>query len=141
MPIQDLILRFERSCQHVSESTRYGSNIQLRVVEDKLLRQKAQLLLDEAASWSLLWYLYGKDIHSPVVISMETSSWFMYVRGSHMGTYLPNSGIWHHTQPFLKKGASSSNTVHHLDFDAPTREHAHQLPDDKALSKLSYIIS
>ncbi|KAJ0008095.1 hypothetical protein Pint_29204 [Pistacia integerrima] len=53
--------------------SRYWSNIQLRVVEDKLMRQKAQLLLDEAASWSLLWYLYGK------VISMEISSWFMYV--------------------------------------------------------------
>ena len=39
---------------------RYGSNIRHRVVEDKLIRQKAQLLLDEAASWSLLWYLYGK---------------------------------------------------------------------------------
>lgn len=24
------------------------------------MRQKAQLLLDEAASWSLLWYLFGK---------------------------------------------------------------------------------
>lgn len=24
------------------------------------MRQKAQLLLDEAATWSLLWYLYGK---------------------------------------------------------------------------------
>ncbi|KAJ0006915.1 hypothetical protein Pint_29212 [Pistacia integerrima] len=57
MPIQDLILRFERSCRNVSESIRYGSNIQLRVVEDKLMRQKAQLLLDEAASWSLLWVL------------------------------------------------------------------------------------
>ncbi|KAF5733486.1 nuclear pore complex protein [Tripterygium wilfordii] len=53
------------------------------------------------------------------------------VRGSHVGTYLPNSGVWHHTQRFLKSGASSTNTVHHLDFDAPTREHAHQLPDDK----------
>ncbi|KAJ0007614.1 hypothetical protein Pint_29226 [Pistacia integerrima] len=42
--------------------SRYGSNIQLRVVEDKLMRQKAQLLLDEAASWSLLWYLYGKAL-------------------------------------------------------------------------------
>ncbi|KAJ0075043.1 hypothetical protein Patl1_33741 [Pistacia atlantica] len=198
----------------------YGSNIQLRVVEDKLTRQKAQLLPYEAASWSLLWYLYGKayckssilfgllfssliyiylvnvfeDIHSPVVISMEISSWFLVlgmtilvvlagteeppedhillpstshieayqfvvndhtaqlclwivqwleglaskaldlerkVRGPHVGTYLPISGIWHHTQCFVKKGASSSNTVHHLDFDAPTRERAHQLPDDK----------
>lgn len=24
------------------------------------MRQKAQFLLDEAATWSLLWYLYGK---------------------------------------------------------------------------------
>jgi nuclear pore complex protein Nup107 len=30
------------------------------MAEDKLMQQKAQLLLDEAASWSLLWYLYGK---------------------------------------------------------------------------------
>ncbi|RVX17140.1 Nuclear pore complex protein NUP107 [Vitis vinifera] len=55
------------------------------------------------------------------------------VRGSHVGTYLPSSGIWHHTQRFLKKGVSNSNTVHHLDFDAPTREHAPLLPDDKVL--------
>ncbi|KAJ0008281.1 hypothetical protein Pint_29237 [Pistacia integerrima] len=166
MPIQDLILRFERSCRNVSESIRYGSNIQLRVVEDKLMRQKAQLLLDEAASWSLLWYLYGKGTEEPpedhillpstshieacqFVVNDHTAQlclrivqWLeglaskaldleSKVRGSHVGTYLPNSGIWHHTQRFLKKGASNSNTVHHLDFDAPTREHAHQLPDDK----------
>ncbi|GMP40763.1 hypothetical protein CsSME_00011087 [Camellia sinensis var. sinensis] len=60
MPIPDLILQFERSCRNVSESIRYGSNERHRIVEDKLMRQKAQLLLDEAASWSLLWYLYGK---------------------------------------------------------------------------------
>lgn len=24
------------------------------------MRQKAQLLLDEAATWSLLWFIYGK---------------------------------------------------------------------------------
>lgn len=53
------------------------------------------------------------------------------VRGSHVGTYLPSSGIWHHTQRFLKKGRSDTDTVCHLDFDAPTREHALQLPDDK----------
>lgn len=41
-------------------SYRYGSNERHRIVEDKLMRQKARLLLDEAASWSLLWYLYGK---------------------------------------------------------------------------------
>lgn len=35
-----------------------------RVVEDKFLQQKARLLRDEAASWSLLWYLFGKGNHS-----------------------------------------------------------------------------
>lgn len=44
----------------ISVFCRYGLNMRHRVVEDKLLRQKAQLLLDEAASWSLLWYLFGK---------------------------------------------------------------------------------
>ncbi|KAK3198178.1 hypothetical protein Dsin_021593 [Dipteronia sinensis] len=58
--IPDLILRFERLCRDVSESIRYDNNVRLRIVEDKLMRQKAQLLLDEAATWSLLWYLYGK---------------------------------------------------------------------------------
>ncbi|CAK9179847.1 unnamed protein product [Ilex paraguariensis] len=53
------------------------------------------------------------------------------VRGSYIGTYLPSTGVWNHTQRLLKKGASNSKTVHHLDFDAPTREHAQQLSDDK----------
>ncbi|TKY64237.1 nuclear pore [Spatholobus suberectus] len=60
IPIADLILRFENACRNVSESIRYGLNIRHRVVEDKLMRQRAQLLLDEAATWSLLWFLYGK---------------------------------------------------------------------------------
>ncbi|XP_017611183.1 nuclear pore complex protein NUP107 [Gossypium arboreum] len=166
MPIPDLILQFERICRNVSESIRYESNVRHRVVEDKLRRQKAQLLLDEAATWSLLWYLYGKVTDEPpeeLILSPSTShieacqfvandhtaqlclrivQWLEElaskaldlenkVRGSHVGTYLPNSGIWYHTQRFLKKGASAANTIHHLDFDAPTREHAHQLPDDK----------
>ncbi|KAJ6701141.1 NUCLEAR PORE COMPLEX PROTEIN [Salix koriyanagi] len=166
MPFRDLILRFEKSCRDVSESIRYGPNIQHRVVEDKLMRQRAQFLLDEAATWSLLWYLYGKVTEEPpeeLIVSPSTShleacqfivndhtaqlclrilQWLeglaskaldleSKVRGSHVGTYLPNSGIWHQTQRFLKKGASNTNTVHHLDFDAPTREHVHQLPDDR----------
>lgn len=57
----------------------------------------------------------------------------MQVRGSHVGSYLPSSGVWHHTQRFLKKGTSDMNIVHHLDFDAPTRENANVLPDDKVL--------
>ncbi|KAJ8441143.1 hypothetical protein Cgig2_006972 [Carnegiea gigantea] len=58
--VPDLILHFEKSCRDVSESIRYGSSERHRIVEDRLMRQNAQLLLDEAASWSLLWYLYGK---------------------------------------------------------------------------------
>ncbi|CAL5379508.1 unnamed protein product [Camellia sinensis] len=119
MPIPNLILQFERSCRNVSESIRCGSNERHRIGEDKLKRQKARLLLDEAASWSLLWR------------NEELPEDLMLVRGSHVGTYLPSSGVWHHTQRVLKKGVSKPKTVHHLDFDAPTHEHAEQLPDDK----------
>ncbi|XP_062008772.1 nuclear pore complex protein NUP107 [Rosa rugosa] len=166
IPFSDLILRLEESCRNVSESIMYGSNIRHRIVEDKLMRQKAQLLLDEAASWSLLWYLFGKgteEIPKKLIMFPSTShleacqfvadnltaqlclrivQWLegltskaldleRKVRGSHVGACLPSSGIWFHTQRYLKKGTSSTNTVHHLDFDAPTREHAHLLPDDK----------
>ncbi|KAI3463207.1 hypothetical protein Pfo_019870 [Paulownia fortunei] len=166
MPIPDLILRFESSCRSVSESIRYGANERYRIVEDKLMRQKARLLLDEAASWSLLWYLYGKgneELPEDLILFPTTShleackfvtvnhtaqlclrivEWLEglaskaldldnKVRGSHVGTYLPSSGVWHHTQRHLKRGASNPKTVHHLDFDAPTREHTQQLPDDK----------
>ncbi|GLU14214.1 hypothetical protein SLE2022_307970 [Rubroshorea leprosula] len=164
MPIPDLILRFERSCRDISESIRYGSNITHRYAEDKLMRQKALLLLDEAATWSLLWHLYVTEeppeelILSPSTSHLEACQFVVNdhtaqlclrivqwleglaskaldleskVRGSHVGTYLPNSGVWHHTQRFLRKGVSAANIVHHLDFDAPTREHALQLPDDK----------
>lgn len=166
MPISDLILQFERSCRNVSESIRYASNEKHRIVEDKLMKQKAQLLLDEAASWSLLWYLYGKGneelpkdlMLNPTTSHLEACQFVVAdhtaqlclrivhwleglasksldldnkVRGSHVGTYLPSSGIWRHTQRSLKKGVSKPKTVHHLDFDAPTRERAEQLPDDK----------
>ncbi|KAL0743683.1 hypothetical protein Bca4012_085196 [Brassica carinata] len=221
MPIPDLILRLEESCRDVSQSIRYGSDIRHRVIEDKLMRQKAQLLLGEAASWSLLWNLYGKateEVPEELIMSPSTSHleacqfvvndhtaqlclrivlWLeelasksldlerkvehiyrivskltnsnvvtlayhdykeqkwnkmvaaafsflvsqvfvfptrhklkMLVRGSHVGTYLPNAGVWHHTQRYLKKTGSGVDTVRHLDFDAPTREHARLLPDD-----------
>ncbi|CAL5330400.1 unnamed protein product [Camellia sinensis] len=150
MPIPNLILQFERSCRNVSESIRYGSNERHRIVEDKLMRQKARLLLDEAASWSLLWRNeeLPEDLMLFVVadhtaqLGLRIVQWLEglaskvldldnEVRGSHVGTYLPSSGVWHHTQRALKKGVSKPKTVHHLDFDAPTREHAEQLPDDK----------
>lgn len=166
MPIADLILRVENACRNVSESIRYGLNIRHRVVEDKLMRQKAQLLLDEAATWSLLWFLYGKvteELSKDQILVSGTShvvacefvvedhtaqlclrivQWLeglaskaldleAKVRGSHVGSYLPSCGVWHHTQRYLKKGNLDMNVVHHLDFDAPTRENANLLPDDK----------
>ncbi|XP_027907825.1 nuclear pore complex protein NUP107 [Vigna unguiculata] len=166
MPIADLILRVENACRNVSESIRYGLNVRHRVVEDKLMRQKAQLLLDEAATWSLLWFLYGKvteELSKDQILVSGTShvvacefvaedhtaqlclrivQWLeglaskaldleAKVRGSHVGSYLPNCGVWHHTQRYLKRGTLDMNVVHHLDFDAPTRENANLLPDDK----------
>ncbi|XP_054783533.1 nuclear pore complex protein NUP107 [Prosopis cineraria] len=166
MSFPDLILKFEKACRSVSESIRYGLNIRHRVIEDKLMRQKAQLLLDEAATWSLLWYLYGKvteELPKELIMVPGTShlvacefvaedhtaqlclrivQWLedlaskaldleAKICGSHVGTYLPNSGVWHHTQRYLKKGTSDMNIVRHLDFDAPTRENANLLIEDK----------
>lgn len=164
--IPDLILQFEKSCRDVSESIRYGSSERHRIVEDRLMRQKAQFLLDEAASWSLLWYLYGKGseeipedlIMSPTTSHLEACQFVVSdltaqlclrivlwledlaskaleleskMRGSHVGSYLPSSGIWYNTQRHLKKIEKSVKTVKHLDFDAPTRENALPLPDDR----------
>ncbi|XP_074268244.1 nuclear pore complex protein NUP107 [Silene latifolia] len=164
--IPELILQFEKSCRDVSESIRYGPSERHRIIEDRLIRQKAQLLLDEAASWSLLWYIYGKgneEIPGDLVLRPTTThleackfvakeltaqlclritQWLeglaskaldleSKIRGSHVGTYLPSSGIWHNTQRHLKKIDSNLKTVKHLDFDAATRENALPLPDDR----------
>ncbi|KAA8541609.1 hypothetical protein F0562_022761 [Nyssa sinensis] len=143
MPIPDLILQFERSCRNVSESIRYGSNGRHRIVEDKLMRQKARLLLDEAASWSLLWFLFGKGneelpedlILFPMTSHLEACQflliWITRCEALMWVLISQALAVWHHTQRSLKKGFSNPNIVHHLDFDAPTREHAQQLPDDK----------
>ncbi|GMH17570.1 hypothetical protein Nepgr_019411 [Nepenthes gracilis] len=190
LSIPDLILEFEKSCRDVSESIRYGSNGRHQILEDRLMRQKAQFLLDEAASWSLLWHLYGKgnkegkprlvmlqlevlnfnicrqkseEIPDDLTMSPSTSlleacqfvatnltaqlclrivQWLEglaskaldlenKIRGSHIGTYLPWSGIWHNTQRQLKSSNVNPDTVHYLDFDAPTRENALPLPNDR----------
>ncbi|KAL0907305.1 hypothetical protein M5K25_021705 [Dendrobium thyrsiflorum] len=52
-------------------------------------------------------------------------------KGCYVGSYLPSSGVWHHTQRFLKRRINDPSVVHHMDFDAPTREGAQILPDDK----------
>lgn len=170
MSFPDLILQFEKTCRDVSESIRYGADGRHRIVEDRLTRQKAQFLLDEAASWSLLWYLYGKGIEEipedlvmfPTTSHLEACQYVSKditaqsclrivqwleglaskaldlenkVRGSHIGSYLPNSGIWHNTQRHLRRGVRHQDTVSHLDFDAPTREKALPLPDDRKLDE------
>ncbi|XP_042452752.1 nuclear pore complex protein NUP107-like isoform X1 [Zingiber officinale] len=166
MPFADLILQFEKACRSVSESIRYGSTGRHRVVEDRFMQQKARLLLDEAASWSLLWHLFGKgneELPSKLLLSPPTSHqracqfvmmdhtaqlclriilWLeglasesldlaKRVRGSHVGSYFPNSGVWIHTQRFLKNKKDDPAIVHHVDFDAPTREVAQPILDDK----------
>ncbi|URD83221.1 Trypsin [Musa troglodytarum] len=147
MPFADLILRFEKACRSVSESIRYGSTGRHRVVEDRIMQQKARLLLDEAASWSLLCsqmvaHYNGMEVHgrdygggneelpgnllvTPTTSHQEACRFVMMdhtaqlclrivlwleglasesldlakkVRGSHVGSYFPNSGVWHHTQ-------------------------------------------
>ncbi|KAK1434256.1 hypothetical protein QVD17_11176 [Tagetes erecta] len=166
MSIPDLILRLEGACRNVSESINNSCSERHRIVEDKLMRQRARVLLDEAASWSLLWYLYGKgneEVHEDLIVLPTTShleacqfvaedhtaqlclrliQWLEglaskaldlenKIRGSHVGTHLPTSGVWNHTQRYLKKGSTNEKIVQHLDFDAPTREHAEPLSDDK----------
>lgn len=61
------------------------------------------------------------------------------MRGSHVGSYLPSSGVWHRTQRYLKRNKSDLTLVKHMDFDAPTREGAQLHPDDKVGCHLSLI--
>lgn len=171
MPFADLILQFEKTCRSVSEAIRYGSTGRHRVVEDKFMQQKARLLLDEAASWSLLWFLFGKGNEElpeelfvlPTTSHQEACQFVMMdhtaqlclriilwleglasealdlekkVRGSHVGSYLPSFGVWHHTQRFLKKKNDDPAIIRHMDFDAPTREAARPLSDDKKQDEL-----
>ncbi|EEC80177.1 hypothetical protein OsI_22031 [Oryza sativa Indica Group] len=171
MPFSDVILQFERTCRNASESIRSAGTGKLRMVEDRLMQQKAQLLLDEAASWSLLWYLYGKgneELPGELFVAPTTSHqeacrfvvtdltaqlclrivlWLeglasealdleKKVRGSHVGSYLPSSGVWHRTQRYIRRKNNDTTIVKHVDFDAPTREGAQLLPDDKKQDEL-----
>ncbi|XP_078444355.1 nuclear pore complex protein isoform X2 [Wolffia australiana] len=166
LPFADLILRFKSTCGDVFESIRYGGIGRHRAVENKLMQQKARLLLDEAATWSLLWYLFGKgndDIPVDLILSPSTShqeacqyvvndmtaqlclrivQWLegltsetldleKKVKGSHVGSYLPSSGVWHHTQQYLRRKNHGQTIVQHLDFDAPTREAGQLHLDDR----------
>ncbi|AQK48812.1 Nuclear pore complex protein NUP107 [Zea mays] len=171
MHFPDVIQQFERTCRNASESIRSAATGKLRVVEEKLMQQNAQLLLDEAASWSLLWHIYGKEHEElsgellvPPITSHQEACRFVAaditaqlclriilwleglasealdlekkVRGPHVGSYLPSSGVWHRTQRYLKRNNADSTIVKHVDFDAPTREGAQLLPDDKKQDEL-----
>lgn len=57
--------------KNVNLKFRFGSTVRHRVVEDKFMRQKAKFLIDEAASWSLLWYLFGKGASFEVVLLLQ----------------------------------------------------------------------
>lgn len=56
----DLILQFEACCKDLAEHVREEATERHRAIEDRLMRQKAQMLHDESATWSLIWSLFGK---------------------------------------------------------------------------------
>ncbi|GLJ31305.1 hypothetical protein SUGI_0628000 [Cryptomeria japonica] len=162
----DLILQFETTCREVSELIREEATGRHRIIEDRLMRQKAQMLIDEAATWSLLWYLFGKGTEDnledvsvcPSTSQQEACEFVMTdltaqlclrivqwleglaykavdldkkVKGWYAGSYLHTSGVWHQTQRLLRKKAGNATIVHHVDFDATTREQTKLHPEDQ----------
>ncbi|THF98523.1 hypothetical protein TEA_001166 [Camellia sinensis var. sinensis] len=108
MPIPDLILQFERSCRNVSEpisiwvgcftvslcSTSVGNE---ELPEDLILVMHLLLL---ALKFSIMFscsYIWLEGLASKV-LDLDNE-----LRGSHVGTYLPSSGVWRRTQGALKK--------------------------------------
>ncbi|XP_024516056.1 nuclear pore complex protein NUP107 [Selaginella moellendorffii] len=59
--LSELLSEFEDICRDLAEAVRDEAAEKHRAVEDRVLRQKAQLLHSEASSWALLWHLYGKE--------------------------------------------------------------------------------
>ncbi|KAG6549031.1 hypothetical protein Mapa_009474 [Marchantia paleacea] len=57
----ELMLQYEAVCRDLVDLVREEASETHRVTEDRLMRQKALMLHGEAASWSLLWYLFGKS--------------------------------------------------------------------------------
>ncbi|CAA6664616.1 unnamed protein product [Spirodela intermedia] len=147
LPFADLILRFKNTCRDVFESIRYGGIGRHRVVEDKLMRQKARLLLDEAdlilspaTSHQEACQFVANDITAQLCLRIvqwleglasDALDLDKKVKGSHIGSYLPSSGIWHHTQRYLRRKNDDPAIIQHLDFDAPTREAGQLLLDDR----------
>ncbi|KAL5160667.1 Nuclear pore complex protein NUP107 [Glycine soja] len=143
MPIADLILRVENACRNVSESIRRLSSCLMRrqhglsCVTEELSKDQilvsgtshvvaCEFVVEDHTAQLCLRIVQWLEGLASKALDLEAK-----VRGSHVGSYLPSCGVWHHTQRYLKKGNLDMNVVHHLDFDAPTRENANLLPDDK----------
>ncbi|CAM6086724.1 unnamed protein product [Calypogeia fissa] len=56
----ELMLQCEGICRELADSVREEATDRHRVIEDRLMCQKAHMLHGEAASWALLWHLFGK---------------------------------------------------------------------------------
>ncbi|KAJ7559069.1 hypothetical protein O6H91_04G068600 [Diphasiastrum complanatum] len=62
LSFSDLMRQYEATCRDLAESIREEAAEHHRITEDRLMRQKAQMLHAEAGSWALLWYLFGKGM-------------------------------------------------------------------------------
>lgn len=60
MSFPELILRFEACCEELADLVREEATERHRAIEDRLMRQKAQMLQGESATWALIWHLFGK---------------------------------------------------------------------------------
>ena len=50
-----------------------------RAIEDRLMRQKAHMLHAEAATWSLIWHLFGKGNHFTMWDAIYCSHPFLFL--------------------------------------------------------------
>ncbi|MCO5580391.1 hypothetical protein L7F22_034257 [Adiantum nelumboides] len=76
MPFPELILQFEACCKDLAEHVREEATERHRAIEDRLMRQKAQMLHDESATWALIWHLFGKgyddmELEDPVLATSQ----------------------------------------------------------------------
>ncbi|KAL9274262.1 Nuclear pore complex protein NUP107-like protein [Drosera capensis] len=128
----DLILQFEESCRNISESIRYGPDGTEEIPEDLTLSPAtSHLLACQFVATDLTAQLCLRIVQWLEGLASKALDLENKVRGSHVGTYLPSSGIWHYTQRHLQKRSRNQDTICHLDFDAPTRENALPLIDDR----------
>ncbi|CAA7401213.1 unnamed protein product [Spirodela intermedia] len=134
LPFADLILRFKNTCRDVFESIRLVM-LYLRNEEPS-----EDLILSPATSHQEACQFVANDITAQLCLRIvqwleglasDALDLDKKVKGSHIGSYLPSSGIWHHTQRYLRRKNDDPAIIQHLDFDAPTREAGQLLLDDR----------